>query len=94
MNWTQKLLLVTLFFVLTGCAGRGTPLETVSEVDIEQYMGDWYVIAHIPVFIEKDAYNAVESYRLDDDGTVATTFTFRKGGFDAAMAVLAQSPGD
>jgi apolipoprotein D and lipocalin family protein len=45
-------------------------------------MGDWYVIANIPTFIEKDAYNAVESYRLDDDGTVATTFTFRKGGFD------------
>ena len=28
-------------------------------------MGDWYVIASIPTFIEKEAYNAVESYRLD-----------------------------
>ena len=45
-------------------------------------MGDWYVIANIPTFVEKDAYNAVENYRLDDDGTIATTFTFRKGGFD------------
>ncbi|MEE4295519.1 MAG: lipocalin family protein [Wenzhouxiangella sp.] len=84
MNWTQKLLLVTLFFVLTGCAGRGTPLETVSEVDIEQYMGDWYVIAHIPVFIEKDAYNAIESYALDGD-RIDTTFTFRDGGFDGPV---------
>jgi apolipoprotein D and lipocalin family protein len=24
----------------------------------------------------------VESYRLDQDGSIATTFTFRKGGFD------------
>jgi apolipoprotein D and lipocalin family protein len=45
-------------------------------------MGDWYVIANIPTFVEKGAHNAVESYRLDDDGTIATTFTFRKDGFD------------
>ena len=42
-------------------------------------MGDWYVIANIPTFIEKDAYNAVESYSLNKDGTVATTFRFREG---------------
>ncbi len=45
-------------------------------------MGPWYVIANIPTFLEKEAYNAVETYRLNDDGTIATTFTFRKGGFD------------
>jgi apolipoprotein D and lipocalin family protein len=50
-------------------------------------MGDWYVIASIPTYIEKDAYNAVESYRLDDDGTVATTFKFNKGGFDGPLKI-------
>jgi len=45
-------------------------------------MGDWYVIANIPTFIEKGAHNAIESYKLDADGTIATTFTFRAGGFD------------
>jgi apolipoprotein D and lipocalin family protein len=45
-------------------------------------MGDWYVIAHIPTFIEKEAYNAVEGYKLAGDGTIETTFTFLKGGFD------------
>jgi len=48
-------------------------------------MGDWYVIANIPTFIEKDAYNAIESYRLDDDGTVATTFRFNKGSLDGPL---------
>jgi len=48
-------------------------------------MGDWYVIASIPTFIEKDAFNAIESYRLDDDGTVATTFKFNKGSFDGPL---------
>jgi len=59
-------------------------LETVSEVDIDEYMGDWYVIAHIPVFLEKDAYNAMESYRLEGE-RIETTFTFREGGFDGPV---------
>jgi apolipoprotein D and lipocalin family protein len=72
---------LALALSLAGCSGV-KPLETVDRVDLERFMGDWYVIAHIPTFIETEAYNAVESYALDDDGTVATTFTFRDGGFD------------
>ena len=45
-------------------------------------MGDWYVIASIPTYIERDAWNAIESYKLDPDGTIATTFTFNAGGYD------------
>jgi apolipoprotein D and lipocalin family protein len=48
-------------------------------------MGDWYVIANIPTFIEKGAHNAVESYRLEPDGTIATTFTFREGSFGGPL---------
>ncbi|MDG2252073.1 MAG: lipocalin family protein [Methylophilaceae bacterium] len=54
-------------------------LRTVDQVDINEFMGSWYVIAHIPTFIEKEAYNAIESYELNNDGTIATTFTFNKG---------------
>jgi apolipoprotein D and lipocalin family protein len=48
-------------------------------------MGPWFVIASIPTFIEKDAYNAVESYRLDTDGTVRTTFRFNKGSLNGPI---------
>ena len=58
------------------------PIKTVEYVDLERFMGDWYVIANIPTFVEKGAHNAIESYRLDDDGTIATTFTFRADSFD------------
>jgi apolipoprotein D and lipocalin family protein len=54
-------------------------------VDLKKFMGDWYVIAHIPTFIEKKAYNAVERYDLKPDGTIATTFTFNQGSFDAPL---------
>jgi apolipoprotein D and lipocalin family protein len=61
------------------------PIHTVEYVDLNRFTGDWYVIANIPTFIEKDAYNAIESYRLDDDGTVATTFRFNKGSLDGPL---------
>jgi apolipoprotein D and lipocalin family protein len=65
----------------TGCQSM-KPIQTVPQVDLDRFMGDWFVLANIPTFIEKDAFNAMESYRLDDDGTILTTFTFNKGDFD------------
>lgn len=70
-----------LLALLSGCSSM-EPLQTVPNVDLERFMGDWYVVANIPTALEKGAHNAVESYRLNADGTVATTFTFRSGAFD------------
>ena len=82
----RKATLVTLAsLILASCASRGPDMETVEYVDLERFMGDWYVIANIPTFVEKGAHNAVESYRLDEDGTIATTFSFRKDGFDGPV---------
>jgi apolipoprotein D and lipocalin family protein len=64
------------------------PLSTVAHVDLPRFMGDWYVIASIPTFAEKHAYNAVESYRLDADGTVATRFTFRKDSLQGPVKTM------
>jgi apolipoprotein D and lipocalin family protein len=76
-------LLSTTILAIAGCqSAPRAPFATVPHVQLERFMGDWYVIASIPTFIEKGAHNAVESYRLDADGTIATTFTFRDGGFD------------
>jgi len=83
-----RLILLTLALVLgTGCQSMPElpPLDPVDHVDLSRFIGDWYVIAHIPTFLEKEAHNAVESYELGEDGTIPTTFTFRKGGFDGEM---------
>jgi apolipoprotein D and lipocalin family protein len=74
--------------VITGCAGTSMPpLEALDrKVDLERFMGDWYVIGFIPVtipfFSEEGAHNGVESYRLTDEGVIETTYSFRKGAFD------------
>jgi len=76
------LLTIVLLFGLSACASKEPEMKTVDYVDLERFMGPWYVIANIPTFLEKGAHNAVETYSLNDDGTIATNFTFRKDGFD------------
>jgi len=80
---TIKRLMATaiLITVLTGCSSQ-PPMATVDQVDLPRFMGDWYVIANIPTFLEKDAYNPVESYQLNADGSIATTFRFNAGSFE------------
>jgi len=73
--------------MLSACNASLPPLKTVDHVDLKRFMGDWYVIANIPTFLERRAFNAVESYRLAPDGTIATTFTFRKDAFDGPEKV-------
>lgn len=86
MNLRHSALLLILLFSVMGCT-TGPPIHTVDSVDIERFMGDWYVIANIPTSIEKEAYNAIESYRLAEDGTIETTFSFNKGAFDGPLKV-------
>ncbi len=79
----MKAFLLTTLFALVGCQSAPLPpIATVSRVELERFMGDWYVIASIPTFIEVGAHNAIESYRLDPDGSIGTTFTFRAGAFE------------
>jgi apolipoprotein D and lipocalin family protein len=80
---------LTVAAALAGCATRPPdglqPVALVPHVDLPRYMGDWYVIASIPTFLEKDAHNAKESYRLDADGTIPTVFTFNAGAADGPL---------
>lgn len=84
LNILKKLILMTFFAnLLAGCASTQQPqIATVPQVDLPKFMGPWYVIAAIPTAIETEAFNAVESYQLNKDGTIATTFTFNKGSLD------------
>lgn len=67
--------------LISGCS-QIKPIPTVPYVDLPRFMGDWYVIANIPTWLEKGAHNAVENYQLKDDGRIATTFTFNADGFN------------
>ncbi|KAG8466957.1 hypothetical protein KFE25_008336 [Diacronema lutheri] len=46
--------------------GKLEPLKAMDKkIELGKFMGSWYVLAHIPVFVEKNAWNAVETYKWD-----------------------------
>ena len=73
--------------LLASCSSY-PPMPAVPSVDLNRFMGDWYVIAAIPSPPERDAYNAVESYARSDDGKIQTTFRYRSGGFDEPVKTM------
>ena len=83
--------LVSLSLVtIAGCgvSPQKVTVPVVEKVDLPRFMGPWYVIGVIPTFIEKDIYNAIETYELAPDGTIKTTFTFNQGAFDGEAKVM------
>lgn len=72
----------------SGCVRSVQPIQRAKHVDLQRFMGPWYVIASIPTFLEKSAYNAIETYDLQADGRIRTTFRYRNGGFDAALKIM------
>ncbi|MGH8215243.1 MAG: lipocalin family protein [Rhodanobacteraceae bacterium] len=76
---TAALLSVSAF------AGDLAPIKPVTHVDLPRFMGKWYLVAAIPTHYGKKAYNAVETYTLQSDGHIHTTFRFNNGGFDGPL---------
>ncbi len=62
---------------------NSSPLRTVAYVDLDRYLGRWYVIANIPYYLEKGKVASYDTYAKRPDGRLDNIFTFRKGGFDA-----------
>jgi len=80
---------VVAALLVAGCAvSPNTTIRPVSRVDLERFMGDWYVIGNIPTRPERNAFNAVESYTLQPDGTIATRFRYREGAFDGELKTM------
>lgn len=80
MSRMKNLIVIIGIFYLVGCTSY-QPINVEKYVDIDRFMGDWYVVANIPTFIEEGAHNAMESYKKNKDGSIATTFTFNEDGY-------------
>lgn len=68
--------------LVAGCASNtatsDTPVPLASNVDIARYMGTWYVIGNIPTFLERDVRDAADHYRLEQDGSIDISYSYRK----------------
>ncbi len=78
-------LLALATFTFTSCttAPKPAPLRMVAHVDLNRYMGNWYVIANIPYFLENGKVASFDTYSMRPDGRMNNVFTFRKGAFTA-----------
>jgi len=54
--------------------------NVIDGLDIERFMGRWYVISLIPNWIEEGATNSYDDYVLNDDGTIGITYTAIRNG--------------
>lgn len=73
---------------LCSCVVRPQPgpaLRPAAQVNLDRYMGDWFVVANIPYWAERDCYGSIERYLLLPDGRIKTTFLAHKGGFDGKL---------
>ena len=77
---------------LLSCVSSGEPasLRTAAFVDMERFMGDWYVVALIPTPFEKNIANGVENYRMNDKGEILVTYTYRKGSPEGKEKTMRQ----
>ena len=73
----NKILLYTFVFLpllLTSCittdVNNMKPLETVNNVDLERYIGQWYEIARYEHKFQKGCVGSKATYSLRDDGKI------------------------
>ncbi|MES2488763.1 MAG: lipocalin family protein [Pseudomonadota bacterium] len=64
------------------------PVPLVEKVDLPRFMGSWYVIAQITADSDRDAFNAVETYSINPDGSIGTVYRNRQGSFDGPEKVM------
>ena len=85
----RRLLICTLLSVLCiACAPTTTkrenlaPLQVQAKVDLEKFMGRWYVIANIPYRAEAGKVGGYVEYRARSDGRMDDLYFFRKKDFE------------
>lgn len=81
----MKTLLLLFVSLLAACstAPKLPPLRTVEYVDLDRYMGDWFVIGTIPWFVERNNVGTMDIYSMRPDGKIDVTYAFHKKSLDA-----------
>lgn len=78
----RRLATILLLALLAGCASTGgtdmPPLRSDASVDLERYMGRWWVIANVPYFAERGKVATADDYALREDGRITNAYVYRK----------------
>ena len=88
----RRLLELSLALLLAACASGGgvqgdQPLTPAASVDLDRYLGRWYVIANIPYFAERGKVAPYVEYSRREDGRL-NDFYFAQDNFSAPVEKL------
>ena len=63
-----------------GAEGARAPFQkVVDRVELDRFLGSWYVIALMPSPLERGAVRGIETYSLDAKGNIGVEYVFYKG---------------
>lgn len=87
----KHLFIFCLILINIGCTTTEESLKTVESVDLQRFMGDWYVLAGRFTFLEKDVNNALERYSWNpEEDRIDVDFTYNKGSLTGSKIALPQ----
>jgi apolipoprotein D and lipocalin family protein len=90
-GYGMKLILFLILICSVACSTTGNQVKTVEKVDINKFMGDWYVLAGRFTFLEKDVNNALERYSWNkDQQRIDVDFTYNKGSLTGPKKSIPQ----
>lgn len=87
----MKKLFLLFILILSSCSSMNYT-KTVDKLDLNRFMGDWYVIAGRFTIFEKGAHNGLESYTWNQEKEqIDISFTFNKDSFDGKRKEITQT---
>lgn len=85
-------LVIVMFTFLAGFAlvapsraADAPPLEVVTSVDLDRYLGRWYEIASYPAWFQKECTATTADYSLREDGFIKVVNSCRKSSLDGKL---------
>ena len=79
---------LTLLILLSGSYKHYEPFQSsVTEIDIEKFAGEWFIISNIPYFAEKNKVGSKTNYKLHNN-RFDDIFISQEGSFDAPIDIL------
>ena len=82
-NMKKVILATCLLVAFAGCRNY-EPIPVAPSLDLDRFMGQWYVIASIQTLVDRDPYNAVEIYERAERG-ISITYQFNAGAPDGDL---------
>lgn len=77
--------------LLTACGtvqrDKSVPIEAVTQLELDRYLGKWYEIARYPNWFERGCVGVTAEYALREDGQIAVTNTCREDTLDGEISV-------